>query len=71
MDLCVEIGKCGAKCVIKTPDAVFVRRGVWLWGMVNEVVSEEILEDIEVPTACTSSVLRQTIAFAASVDISS
>jgi hypothetical protein len=51
MDLFVEIRECCAKCAVKAPDAFFIRRGVWLWGMVNKVVSEEILEYIEVPTA--------------------
>src|SRR5215831_20111926 len=51
MDLCMEIRECSAECVVKASDTVFIRRGVWLWRMVNEVVSEEILEGIEVPTA--------------------
>ena len=51
MDLCVEIGERGTKGVVKAPDAVFIRCGVWLGGMVNEVVSKEVLEDVEIPTA--------------------
>jgi len=51
VDLRVEIGECSTKGVVKTPDAIFIGSGAWLWGMVNEVVSEEFLEDVEVPTA--------------------
>src|SRR6266571_6349935 len=51
MDFCVEIGKCGTKGVVEAPDAAFIRSGVWLGRMVNEVVSEELLEDVEVPAA--------------------
>jgi hypothetical protein len=51
VDFGMEIGECGTKGAVEASDAIFIRSGVWLWGMVNEVVSEELLEDIEVPTA--------------------
>jgi len=51
MDLGVEIGERGAEGVVKEPYAVFIRSGVRLGRMVDEVVGEELLEDVEIPTA--------------------
>jgi hypothetical protein len=51
MDFRMEIGECGAKCAVQASRAISIGSDVWLWGMVNEIVSEEILEDVEVPTA--------------------
>ena len=51
MDLCPEVWEWGTKVVVKPPDAVLIRSGVWLGRMVDEVVSEELLEDVEVPAA--------------------
>src|SRR5207245_11720115 len=69
VDICVEIRECSTKRVVKAPDAIFIRSGVWPGGMVNEVVSEELLEDIKVPTALHLFSIPGTTAFAASVDI--
>src|SRR6266404_618417 len=51
MDFCMEIRERGTKCAVKASDAVFIRCGVWLGRMVNEVVSKEFLKDVEIPTA--------------------
>jgi hypothetical protein len=51
MNIRMEIRECRAKCVIKDPDAIFIRGSVGLGRVVNEVISEELFEDLEVPTA--------------------
>src|SRR5207247_10108745 len=51
MDICVKIGECGTKSVIWVTHAIFVSLGVRLRCMVDEVVSKEFLEYLEVPTA--------------------
>ena len=51
MDFRAEIGEGSAKGVVKDPDAVFIWSGVWLGRVVNEVVSEKLFEELEVPAA--------------------
>lgn len=51
MDICVEIGECRTKRAVQASCAVSIGSAVWLGCMVNEVDGEELLEDVEVPTA--------------------
>jgi hypothetical protein len=47
----MKVGEGGAKSAVENPHTVLVGSGVRLGRVVGEVVSEEFLEDIEVPTA--------------------
>ena len=51
MDFGVEVGKCGAKYVVEFSRTVSVGGAARLGRMVDEVHSEELLEDFEVPAA--------------------
>ncbi len=48
MDLCAEIRKCRPKGVVKDSHTVFIRSGVRLGRMVDEIFGKELLEQFEV-----------------------
>jgi hypothetical protein len=49
MDLRVEIGKRSTKRAVQPPYALLIGNHVWLWRVIYEIVSEELIEDVEVP----------------------
>jgi hypothetical protein len=51
MDFGTEIGKRPAERMVKDAHAVFVGATVRLWGVVDEIVGEKLLEQIEIPAA--------------------
>jgi hypothetical protein len=51
MDLRMEIGNCGTKRAVEAPCAVSIGSEAQLGRIVNEVDGEELIEDVEVPTA--------------------
>src|SRR5258708_4964041 len=51
MDVSVKVGKRGPEDFVELSRAVFVRRAAGLWGMVEKVVGEELLEHRKIAAA--------------------
>jgi hypothetical protein len=66
MDVGVKVGERGPEDFVELSRTILIRRAPRLRRVVEKIVGEEFLEDREIPP-CTSSVLRRTTAFAASL----
>jgi hypothetical protein len=51
MDVCVKVRECGPKYFVELSRAILIRRTPRLRGVIEKVVSEELLEHCEIPAA--------------------
>jgi hypothetical protein len=67
MNFGVKVGEGGSQRKIEGPRSGLIGSHIWLGRMVDEIIGEKFLEQLEIATSCTSSVLRRTTLLAISL----